>query len=88
MTTPEDGLRAAGQRRVNVIWELTQSFIASLVVLGALSVCSLLIIRGNYVEAALQLISNAFFLVIGFYFGRTNHERTGGIGGSDIIERR
>jgi len=37
-------------------------------------------LRDHPGDAAFLLLSNAFFLVIGFYFGRTNHQRIGGIG--------
>ena len=70
-TTQEEDKHTAGQRRINLVWEVTQAAIAILVV-------------GANVYAALAgvdsiLLANAFFLVIGFYFGRTNHSRTGGI---------
>lgn len=82
-TTSEEDRKTAGQRRINIIWESTQSFIAVLVTLATLLVASTLTIRGDESTAAFLLLSNAFFLVIGFYFGRTNHQRVGGIGGSD-----
>jgi hypothetical protein len=69
-----------GQRRVNLIWEVTQAFIA-LMVSGVTLVVSALVIERNPTDtASTLLLSNAFFLIIGFYFGRTNHERTGGTG--------
>lgn len=36
---------------------------------------------------AFLLISNTVFLVIGFYFGRTNHQRVGGLGAKDSETR-
>jgi hypothetical protein len=75
--TTDKGLTERGQRRVNVIWEVTQASIALLVVGATLTLSILMVVRGNYVEASIQLLSSAFFLVIGFYFGRTNHERVG-----------
>lgn len=72
-TTAEENRKFAGQRRVNIIWEVTQAVIAISVTAAALTSA----LRSTSGE----LLSNAFFLVIGFYFGRTNHQRTGGVGG-------
>jgi hypothetical protein len=76
-----------GQRRVNLIWELTQSLIAIAVTLTTLWTAASLAVAGNADTAAFLLLSNAFFLVIGFYFGRTNHQRTGGVGPVDPSTR-
>ena len=71
--------RTAGQRRVNIIWETTQAMIAVTVTISTLYVSARLATSGGSDMAAFLLLSNAFFLVIGFYFGRTNHARpTGG----------
>lgn len=67
-------LRTAGQRRVNLIWESTQATIA----LGVTGT-TLYVTANTVSETAFALLSNGFFLVIGFYFGRTNHQKTGGI---------
>ncbi len=70
-TTAEEDRHSYGQRRINLVWEVTQAAIA-------------LLVTGANVYAALNTIessalSNAFFLVVGFYFGRTNHQRIGGV---------
>lgn len=75
-------LKTAGQRRVNLIWEGTQSLIAVAVTVTVLYVSAVLALRSDLASAL--LLSNAFFLVIGFYFGRTNHQRTGGVGSDDL----
>ena len=80
-TTAEGDRMTAGQRRVNLIWEFTQSVIALAVTGATLFVAGQLSLRDETQTAAFLLLSNAFFLVSGFYFGRTNHQRTGGIGG-------
>ena len=72
-------LRTAGQRRVNLLWEVTQSVIAIAVVGTTLWASFTLAVKVSPDLTAFVLLSNAFFLVIGFYFGRTNHTRTGGI---------
>ena len=76
-TTVEQNLRTASQRRVNLIWEYTQAGVALLVV--SANIVNELATR--FVPTAITtdtgLLGNAFFLVIGFYFGRTNHARIG-----------
>lgn len=87
-TTSEQDRLTAGQRRVNIIWELTQAVIALAVTGTGMMTASMLALRVDTSDAnksmaitAFLLISNTVFLVIGFYFGRTNHARTGGVGG-------
>jgi hypothetical protein len=79
----ETTLRTASQRRVNIIWEVTQACIA----VGVVGVT----LYANFISAT-ESGSNTSFqpaaltqldvmagLVIGFYFGRTNHQRMGGV---------
>lgn len=70
----------AGQRRVNLIWEATQAAIAIGVTLAVLWVSSSLAMKGETATAAFMFLSNAFSLIIGFYFSRTNHTQIGGVG--------
>lgn len=70
-----------------MVWEFTQAFVAVAVTVATLYVSSILALGNQALEGAFLLLSNSFFLVIGFYFGRTNHERTGGVGVKDD-ERR
>lgn len=71
-TTEQQDITTAGQRRVNLIWEYTQASIAILVTLA------LIYTAVSKVESA--EIRDAFFLIIGFYFSRTNHQAIGGVG--------
>lgn len=71
-TTTQEDLVVAGQRKVNLIWEFTQACVAMLIT-GALIYCEI-----NNIESA--TIRNGFFLIIGFYFSRTNHQAIGGMG--------
>lgn len=87
-TTAEQDRASYGQRRVNIIWEVTQAVIAMSVLGTTLYVSGSLAVRGGADMVTLGLLSNAFFLVIGFYFGRTNHARTGGIGGEQVTTNR
>lgn len=81
VTTAEENRKTAGQRRINAIWEVTQAVIAVSVTAQTLRVAGSLAMNDKGEMGAFLLLSNAFFLVIGFYFGRTNHQRTGGVGG-------
>lgn len=83
-TEDETILRTAGQRRINLIWEDTQRVIALSVTWVALSVAAVLSIIGSTdaQTAAFVFLYGVANLVIGFYFGRTNHQRMGGVGNS------
>lgn len=78
-TTEEENRHSLGQRRINLIWEATQAVIAVAVTGATLYVSANLALSDDRQTAAFLLLSNAFFLVIGFYFGRTNHQRIGGV---------
>jgi len=80
-TTEEQDRGTQGQREVNMVWEATQRQIALGVIVVALSVAAWLAVAGaadNAVAASVFLYGVAN-LVIGFYFGRTNHQRIGGV---------
>jgi hypothetical protein len=93
----EQGLKTSGQRRINLIWETTQMGITFLVIGTAMYTAgriSLLVLDPAATErtvslaiTAFVLISNATFLVLGFYFGRTNHQRMGGVGAAQDESR-
>lgn len=71
----------AGQRYINRIWEYTQAFIALSITISSLAVSAHLAIWGSpdAQTAAFVFIYGVANLVIGFYFGRTNHSRVGGV---------
>lgn len=85
-------MTTAGQRAINLIWEHTQSKIAKFVVVSGMlvnciSVLIMLLINHNItvvqvalVSLCLQFVNLTCGIVIGFYFGRTNHTAIGGIG--------
>lgn len=89
-TTAQQDKTAAGQRNINRIWESVQALIALSVVVSGLYVSirlALLYLLANATEAqqtvayaAFIVISNLVSNIVGFYFGRTNHQRTGGVG--------
>ncbi len=85
----EDARISAGQRGINRIWEYTQSYISVTVVTAGLVVAASLALRLGDTSSAFALLSNTMFVVIGFYFGRTNHQRVGGVAkDTDKIEGR
>lgn len=75
-TTAEQDRKSAGQRRVNATWEYTQAAIAISVTEITLIVAAILVL-GQGSEIAFALMVGLANLVIGFYFGRTNHARIG-----------
>jgi hypothetical protein len=78
-TTVQQDLTTAGQRRINLIWEHTQAMIALLVVVAAMAGGLWEEVKESKTQIP-TILSTAFGTVVGFYFGRTNHTRTGGIG--------
>lgn len=93
-TTAADDLRTAGQRWTNRLWESVQAFISVTVVSVALIVngrLAMLAISGAASESQVATASSAnqninilASLIIGFYFGRVNHQREAGVGKGDI----
>lgn len=79
-TTAEEDRHTAGQRNINLIWEVTQAVIAIAVVIANL-------VGAFYLPDQNPLLSNGFFLIIGFYFGRTNHARLGGVVQGRVFDR-
>jgi len=70
---------SAGQRKINLIWEYTQAIIAILVVIANIAVWTSIGFRGIKVDVPSSL-TDALFVIIGFYYGRTNHTAVGGVG--------
>lgn len=91
-TTEEQDVTTEGQRRINLIWETTQSRIALLVVVAGVAVNSAIVTAIIFfnrevsvnqlalISISLQFINLTVGIVIGFYFSRTNHAAKGGIG--------
>lgn len=85
----QKALTTAGQRNVNLMWETTQAKIALAIVYIVLAVAAVISVVGMLPWAtekqialaisAFLLLSNLSTLVIGFYYGRTNHQRVGGV---------
>ena len=79
-TTFQEDLTTAGQRRVNLIWEYTQALIAGVVVLTNMVVGVLFVVRRIPAGEYPLVLSSSLFLIVGFYFSRTNHQAIGGVG--------
>lgn len=76
----EVGKHSQGQRRINLIWEVTQAAIALSVIWGTIGGAIWLMIHDTMNRMmAFLFLSNVVSIVIGFYFGRTNHQRVGGV---------
>lgn len=88
-TTAEEDRVTAGQRDTSMMWETNQKWIALIVIGVSVVVAGVVVVFGYRIGATdLQLASAMFLngaanLVIGFYFGRTNHTRVGGVGASE-----
>lgn len=78
-TTTQQDLVVQGQRKVNLIWEYTQAFIAIVVILANM-VAALFNVFNNRDINVPFILSSSLFLIVGFYFSRTNHQAIGGIG--------
>ena len=78
-TTAQEDRVVESQQRVNILWERTQSGIAFIVVLANMIVGTYRGLVPSEQEFPIVL-SSALFLVIGFYFSRTNHSNIGGVG--------
>lgn len=69
----QDALTYAGQRRINIMWEATQSLLSLSIVGTVLLMC----VTEKPVPEVLKYMAAS---VIAWYFARTNHVNTGGVG--------
>lgn len=87
-TTYQEDLVTAGQRNINLLWETTQGKVAMYVILGTLIIFGLVVIisliaNRDITTAQALLLGSIMSLATGvtsFYFSRTNHTATGGVG--------
>ena len=75
-TTEQEDKVTQGQRLINVLWEVTQSVIAIMVV-GSTMVKAFILLQGQEIPTIMAV---AFGTVVGFYFSRVNHQAIGGVG--------
>ena len=88
-TTSEEDRKTAGQRHINEKWEKTQQWIALISVSATMVACLILIVSGlafnmpEVIWPALLFMTTNTAQILTSYFTRTNHTKTGGIGGTD-----
>lgn len=79
-TTLEEDRHSFGQRRINIIWEMTQALIALSVIWGTVGAAIWIVVADSMARImAFLFLTNVVSTVIGFYFGRTNHQKVGGV---------
>lgn len=78
-TTVQQDLTFLGQRKINLIWEYSQAAIAMIVVVCNMAAALFYVFHLKDTNVP-PVLSSSLFLVIGFYFGRTNHSQIGGVG--------
>jgi hypothetical protein len=78
-TTAQQDITTAGQRRVNMIWEVTQAVIAITVVAATMGTATFQVLKNDMSQIP-TIFSFAFGTIVGAYFQRTNHTLIGGIG--------
>lgn len=71
-TTNQEDITKAGQRRINLIWEVTQGLIALLIT------SAVIYLAINKIEN--KILEYAFVAIITMYYVRTNSHLTGGVG--------
>ena len=75
-TTIQEDMIKAGQRRINLIWEMTQALV-TLIVTSAAIYCAIMGIDSKVVDYG-------FIAVVSTYLARTNHTKIGGVGANEI----
>lgn len=85
-TTEQEDITLHSQRYINKIWELTQAIIA-IVVVGSNMIAALYNVFKNRDVDVPMILSSSLFLVIGFYFSRTNHQTIGGVGSKANLDQ-
>lgn len=77
----EDALVSESQRAINLIWERTQQIVALSVIGVALLTSAWLSVSGgtDVQTASFVFLYGVANLVTGFYFGRSNHTKVGGV---------
>lgn len=70
-TTAQEDETLAGQRRVNILWEIVQGTVAIMITAS--------VIYAQIKGIQSGVLENAFFLIVSMYFVRTNHVLTGGL---------
>lgn len=80
LETLEAGKSAQGTRHTNLVWEITQAMIAVATIGSVLYATTKIALNSDMDKTAFIVLSNLGSVIIGFYFGRTNHARPTGLG--------
>lgn len=83
-TTAQEDRTLAGQRKINLIWELTQAGLALIVVASNVGVALYMVTQRIPFTEYPPILSHSLFLIVGAYFSRTNHAAIGGVGAKPI----
>lgn len=88
-TTGEQDRKTASHREINLMWETNQGRIAMTLVYAVTFVTVILSLSAllpgvddrvlAIATSAFMLMNSLISMVIGYYFGRTNHEKVGGV---------
>lgn len=99
-TTEQEDIARHGQRVINLLWEKTQSKIALLCIGGTMLINVIVVgamlftkfeissVKIAVISASLASMGLTVGIIIGFYFGRTNHTLTGGIKDNTSLQDR
>lgn len=85
-TTAQEDMTKAGQRKINMIWEITQAYIAVIVVTCNMIAGMIFTLQKKDFSDYPFILSSSLFLIIGFYFSRTNHTAIGGVGKQPTLQ--
>ena len=79
-TTSEEDRHSASQRQINRTWEFTQSVLAlSFIITSEIAIIYIVMYVTDLRVTAFNFMCTIVGTVIGFYFGRTNHQNVGGV---------
>jgi len=83
----EDDKARLNRRKANLIWEITQSFIAIVIVISNMVVAVIHGI-GKATSEFPIVLSSALFLIVGFYFSRTGRDTIGSVKSTTVRRSR
>lgn len=76
----ETGLTKQGQRKINVLWEATQTGLAFLTLIFVGIILIIQYLQGIPNPDAPEILKAILLVIVTMYYQRTNHTKIGGIG--------